>query len=94
MNPGQAPVAHTSNPSYMGSCDQEDCGLRPVEQKVLETPSQPIAGLSSMHLLPQLCGSLRLEGFQFQTSPGQSPCDITSTEKKKKVHPSDSEKLK
>jgi hypothetical protein len=31
-------VAHVCNPSYLGSRDQEDQGLRPAWQKISETP--------------------------------------------------------
>jgi hypothetical protein len=43
-------VAHTCNPNYSGGRDQEDCGLKPPGQIVLETlfkkkkPSQKRAG--------------------------------------------------
>jgi hypothetical protein len=31
-------VAHTGNPSYLGSREWEDCGSKPVQAKVRETP--------------------------------------------------------
>jgi hypothetical protein len=39
------PVAHTCNPSYSGSRDQEDCGSKPVQAKssqdhISKNPSQ------------------------------------------------------
>jgi hypothetical protein len=35
---GPGVVAYIYNPSYSGGRDQEDCDLRPVMQKVSETP--------------------------------------------------------
>jgi hypothetical protein len=33
-----ATVAHSCNPSYPGSTDQEDCGSRPAQAESLQDP--------------------------------------------------------
>jgi hypothetical protein len=41
QNQGPGMMVPACNPTYCGGRDQEDCCLRPVQQKNNKTPSQP-----------------------------------------------------
>jgi hypothetical protein len=46
-------VAPACNPNYLGGKDQEDHNLRPAQQNIIETPSQPIKdGYAGVHVIP------------------------------------------
>jgi hypothetical protein len=60
-------VALAYNPSYSICRDWEDCDLRPAWAKVIETPSQPIAGCGGACLSSQPLGRCKWE----DCSPGQ-----------------------
>jgi hypothetical protein len=51
-------VPQACNPSYSGSGDRENGGLRPAWAKSLRDSSQSIAGHCVLCLLSQLCGKL------------------------------------
>jgi hypothetical protein len=40
LQTGLGPVAHASNPSYLGGRNPEACYLKPIQEKISKTPSQ------------------------------------------------------
>jgi hypothetical protein len=67
----QAPGANACNPSYLGSWDWEDRGSKPAQQKVCETPSQPIPGCSGVHLSSKAMQKAEIRESWFQASLGK-----------------------